>query len=40
MGSLDCMHAMVHVGKSDEDLVAARDALRGLERVWSDSIQF
>ncbi len=34
------MHAMVHVGKSDEDLVAARDALRGLERVWSDSIQF
>ncbi len=31
---------MEHVGTSDADLIAARDALRGVERVWSDSIQF
>lgn len=34
------MKAMAHVGQDDAALAAARDALRGLERVWSDSIQF
>ncbi len=34
------MLAMSHVGQNDAAIVAARDALRGLERVWSDSIQF
>ena len=34
------LRAMAHVGQNDAQLTAARDALRGLERVWSDSIQF